>query len=147
MMMVPTNPAQFLLGTNRGTITNFVSSKAVKLIGPRIYRNDFDMATEVICISFSLEPIYFLYTYVFKAGFSSGHILLYEISSAQPILILEPPEQIQQPLLQVFFSPRPAIGFSNGKVQLHRLSQSSSNRDSRKQNKSLSNAIKIFKDL
>ncbi|VDM98654.1 unnamed protein product, partial [Onchocerca ochengi] len=41
MVMVPMNPAQFLLGTNRGIITSFVSSKAIKLIGPRIYRNNF----------------------------------------------------------------------------------------------------------
>ncbi|VDO82268.1 unnamed protein product [Onchocerca flexuosa] len=41
VIMVPMNPAQFLLGTNRGTIISFVLSKAVKLIGPKIYRNNF----------------------------------------------------------------------------------------------------------
>lgn len=40
-----------------------------------------------------------------------------------------------------------AIGFSNGEVQLHSLSKLSAVRDSKNQNKSLSNVIKAFKDL
>uniref|UniRef100_A0A1I7W528 Lgl_C domain-containing protein n=1 Tax=Loa loa TaxID=7209 RepID=A0A1I7W528_LOALO len=40
-----------------------------------------------------------------------------------------------------------AIGFSNGEVHLHELSKLSTDRDSRKRNKSLSNAIKVFMDI
>ncbi|KAM3724904.1 Cytoplasmic dynein 2 intermediate chain [Dirofilaria immitis] len=99
MTVVPTNRAQFLLGTNRGIIASFVSNKSIKLIGPRMYRNDFDIAAEVTCISFSVESTFFL------AGFSSGHISLYEISNVQPVFTIESPKQARQSILQVFFSP------------------------------------------
>ncbi|VIO90190.1 Uncharacterized protein BM_BM9855 [Brugia malayi] len=75
MVMVPINPAQFFLGTSRGIIINFISNKAIKLIGPRIYRNDFDLATEVICISFSLESTFFL-----AIGFSNGEVQLHDLA-------------------------------------------------------------------
>ncbi|VDK88954.1 unnamed protein product [Litomosoides sigmodontis] len=60
MTMVPMNRTQFLIGTNRGIIANFASNKAIKLIGARIFQNDFDVATEVIDISFSVNATFFL---------------------------------------------------------------------------------------
>uniref|UniRef100_A0A8R1Y5B0 Uncharacterized protein n=1 Tax=Onchocerca volvulus TaxID=6282 RepID=A0A8R1Y5B0_ONCVO len=160
------------------------------------------MAAEVICISFSLEstlqfifleniqfPMLQLicisnYNCISQAGFSSGHISLYEISDAHPVFTIKPLEQTRQSLLRVLFSPNnptvfytihshgqlliwdlaksknpesindlnlkddsEAIGFSNGEVQLHGLSNLSINYEDRKRNTSLSSAIKIFKDL
>uniref|UniRef100_A0A1I7VDI7 Protein MAK11 n=1 Tax=Loa loa TaxID=7209 RepID=A0A1I7VDI7_LOALO len=138
MTMVPTNPAQFLLGTNHGIIINFVSSKATKLIGPRIYRNDFEMVAEVMCISFSSESTSFCNPTLFYAIHSYGLLLAWDLAKSKK------PESMDDLNLK---DGSEAIGFSNGEVHLHELSKLSTDRDSRKRNKSLSNAIKVFMDI
>ncbi|CAG9541004.1 unnamed protein product [Cercopithifilaria johnstoni] len=121
MTMVPTNAAQFLLGTTSGIIINFVASKANKLFGPKMYRNDFAKSKKPESVD-DLK---------LKDG--------YEVTTAELWQYIVTPSNSYTNLL--------AIGFSNGEVQLHGLSKSSTNYDNRKRNKSLSNAIKVYKNM